>query len=306
MKKNQRIKHANMTSFETWSVLCYLLNEALHPAIIYSDLCFEIASSCMALSTSAKRKISAHTSQEFLEWLFNETLYCIADPSQDKKHGLITELLERGVERNILADYALRVRTIGVNPNDPRVDARKIIKHADIYLTLYEEFRMDIVYRYMEFTETAARRNNAIKSYGGLISSEGDQVNVYTISMLRAIDKFVPYKGTLAPYIQQWFLNAEGASSYMTYTDEAYSMPRAARKSVQEGTLTNRNRAVPLSVDSGVNTLVSKQIMQDSMVPESPLLSLDSKALQSIAQLPKATLLWLLYELPFDPLAKDS
>lgn len=306
MKINPKIKHANMTSFETWSVLCYLLNEALHPAVIYSNIAFEIASSCMALSTSAKRKISAHTSQELLEWLFNETLRCLAEPTADRKHDFITELLERGVERNILADFALRVRTVGVTPNDPRVDARKIIKHADIYLEMYDEFRMDIVYRYLEFTETSARRNNAIKNNGGLMSSEGDQVNVYTISMMRAIDKFVPYKGTLASYIQQWFMNAVGASSYMTYTDEAYAMPRAARKAVQEGTLNNRNRVVPLGIGDDSHAFVAKRILQESLVPDNPLSDIDPTALKAISQLPKASLLWMLFDLGYDPLAKDA
>lgn len=306
MRKDAKIKHANMTSFETWSVLCYLLNEALHPAVVYSDVAFEIASSCMALSTSAKRKISAHSSQELLEWLFNEILSCVVDPSADKKHALVTELLERGVERNILYDYALRVRVIGVKSNNPKIDGRKIIKHTDIYLNLYEEFRMDLVRRYTAFTETSAKRNNAIKSKGGLLSSEGDQVNVYTISMLRAIDKFVPYKGTLTSYIQQWFLNAEGASSYMSYTDEAYSMPRQARKQVQEGALHNRNRVVPMGIGDSNHALVAKQVVQEAMVPDSPLGDIDSKAMHAISQLPKSPLLWLIYDLSFDPLAEEN
>lgn len=306
MRKDAKIKHANMTSFETWSVLCYLLNEALYPAAIYSDIAFEIASSCMALSTSAKRKISAHSSQELLEWLFNEILSCAVDPSPDKKHNLITELLERGVERNILYDYALRVRVVGIKLDNPKIDGRKIVKHTDIYLSMYEEFRMDLVYRYTAFTEVSAKRNNAIKSKGGLLSSEGDQVSVYSISMLRAIDKFVPYKGTLTSYIQQWFMNAEGASSYMTYTDEAYSMPRQARKQVQEGVIHNRNRVVPIGTGENNHILVSKQLTQEAMTPDSPLADIDTKALYAISQLPRAPLLWMVYDLGFDPLAQEN
>lgn len=302
MKKNSKIKHANMTSFETWSVLCYLLNEAIYPAVVYSDLSFEIASSCMSLSTSAKRKISAHTSQELLEWLFNQTLACVADPSPEKKHVLVTELLERGVERNIISDYAMRIRTIGITPNNHKVDVRKIVRHTDIYLGLYEAFREELVYRYLDFTEHAARRNNAVKVKSGLISSEGDQVNVYMISLARAIDKFVPYKGTLTNYIQQWFMNAEGASSYMSYTDEAYSMPRTARKQVQEGIIHNRNKVIPIDVGEGGSKLVAKQVMQDSMAEDTFLSSIDPKALQSISQLPKASLLWILFDLPWNPL----
>lgn len=306
MKKDSKVKHANMTSFETWSVLCYLLNEAIYPAVVYSDLSFEIASSCMSLSTSAKRKISAHTSQELLEWLFNETLACVADPSPDKKHALVTELLERGVERNIVSDYAMRVRTIGITPNNHKVDVRKVMKHTDLYLTMYEQFRDELVYRYLAFTENAARKNNAIKMKNGLLSSEGDQVQVYVVSLARAIDKFVPYKGTLTNYIQQWFMNAEGASSYMSYTDEAYSMPRQARKQVADGIIHNRNKVIPMGMGDDAHVLVSKQMMQDSAGEDNFLSSIDPKAMQSISQLPKASLLWMVYDLPYDPLAPGA
>lgn len=295
MKRDSRILYEDLTSFETWSVLCHLLNEAIYPAVTYSEMSFELLCSCMALSTSAKRKISAQSSADFMLWAFNTMTALEAENTPENRQAVATNLLELGVERNIIHDYAHRVRTIGIVSKNPNVDVGKLRKHTAFYLDLYERFRHDVVYRYYVLTHTAAMKNSVVKEQHGMLSSPEDQKNVFMLSLMRAIDKFVPYRGTLAPYILQWFKHAEGGSSYMVYTDEAYSIPRAVRKEIHEGDSALRNRVVPYIPKNQEGNGATETIFD----------AIDPKAMRCMSQLPSAPLLWAMYDLPFDPL-KDT
>lgn len=290
MKNEPRIQYEYMTSFESWTLMCNLINEALAPAVVYSDIGFEILLSCMSLSTSAKRRISKHRSSEFLLWSFNAMVQLVDEPTPDNKLLLITEMLEMGVERNIFYDYASRVRLIGIESDNHKIDVKKVMRQTDYYLTMYEEFRHNLVYRYLKFTQSAAFRNQMIKENAGLISSHQDQTNVYILSLMRAIDKFVPYKGTLTNYIQEWFIHASGGSSYNVYGDEAYSLPRSARRDVKDGARDNRNKVIPIEE--------SKHVEESNV----SMPSIDPHALYSISQLENAHILFMMFDLSFDPI----
>ena len=290
MKADPRIQYGDMTSFESWTLLCNLINEALAPAVAYSDIGFEILLSCMSLSTSAKRRISKHTSSEFLLWSFNAMVQLADNPTPDSKLALVTELLEMGVERNIFYDYASRVRVIGIVPDNARIDVAKVMHQTDYYLTLYEQFRQNLVYRYYRFAQNAAVRNHITKENVGLLSSANDQSNVFVLSLMRAIDKFVPYKGTLTNYIKEWFIHAAGGSAYNIYGDEAYSLPRSARRDIKDGVKDNRNKAIPIEESRHVEAEAT------------PISNIDPKALLSISQLENAHIMWMMFDMPFDPI----
>lgn len=279
------IHSTDLSSSQIWSVLNSLLFEALAPVVANSDVGMEIGLSCLSMSANAKRRISGLEQTEFMQVCFNVLLQAAVIPTEDNRIAVLTQLLDKGLERNIPYEYAQR--SLVHPPLSYPHDLPKLHRHIYLYVSMYDQFRQDVVNRYSALTAFSARRNFYAKNQFGLSADEEEHYHVFVLSLMRAIDKFVPWRGTLASYILAWFENAKGASQFMVYSDEVFGLTRAIRKQVHEGGTDIRNRVIPLSD------------RENSIPDETDLV--DIGVLLNVANMPNATLLFLAKGLPFYP-----
>ena len=241
---SQEIKYSNdLTSHQIWSILINLLMDAAHPlCVISGDFLFDLMGSVCNLSTTSRRKIAAVESPDMLPWIANKLVELAANNTPERRVVVFNELMQKGLERQIVVDHIVMTlqRVKDTAPYDPY----KLDRHIQHFLTMYERFRKDVFNRYYELMVTAANKNHFVKSNSGLNISKQDMINTYTIAVYRAIDKFVPFKGTLTSYIQTWFQYAEGGSSYTIYDNEAVSINRDVRRRVREEELPIKTQAV--------------------------------------------------------------
>lgn len=275
----------DLSSVQIWNILNSLLFEILAPAVAHSGLSSEITLSCIAASTNGKRKISGLDQEQFISLCFTELILTEVKNSPETKIGLLNSLLSAGVERNIIYEYAQRC--LVQPPIIPNADPEKYQRHVEHYIRLYDTFRRDVVGRFHNLTEFVAKRNHYAKNQHGLSAEVLEHYNVFTLSLMRAIDKFVPWRGTITSYILHWFENAKGASSYMVYNDEAFGLNRGTRKQVHDGDLDIHNKVIPLSDRENSIPDDSEQIETDTLL--------------TIAKIPHATLLFFDNALPYYP-----
>lgn len=292
LRQHEGVKYSKgLTSFQIWQVMNELLYEAAAPLCAMGNMSVETVLSCLNISTNYRRMISAeepdHLMEAFFVELCRDTAY-----TEESRLELLNLLLQKGVERNIIVDhivYALQTSTF------PHVSRPKLYAHVGLYLEQYEEFKRDVVFRYYHYIESFANRNYHAKKNRGLRSSKGDMFHVYVISSMRAIDRFIPFKGTLTKNIQNWFKNAEGSSDFITYDNEAVSLNRSVRKQIQDGSLSLNNKAIP--VHDRENTLAQTE---DETLDQS-----FAEYSRSLANLPNSTIVFLAQNLPYTLSAKQ-
>lgn len=303
-KKNLRqhtsIKYSkDLSSYQIWVVLNNLLLEAASPLVAYSDMSIETALSCLNISTDNRRKIAYYKSEEMLTKLFCE-LSQFVDTDKDKpatedsKIELLEYLLNNGVERNIVIDhiaYSLSnlSRDSYIREN---MDFSKLMRHVELYLEQYETFKQDVVFRFYYLINTFSNKNHYVKSLSGLNTSKEEMFHAYVISTIRAIDRFIPYEGTIASYIQTWFQNAQGSSDFIIYDDEAFNLKRGIRKSIQDGDKHINNKAIPIDdKENAIHAIVDETASSEgSSFPEFS---------RHIAKLPNSAIVFLAQAMPY-------
>lgn len=245
----------DLTSNQIWKILIGLILEAGRPlCLISSDFLFDLLGSVCNLSTSSRRKVAATDSPDMLPWVATKLVELSANDTPDRRVTIYEELLNKGIERNIVVDHI--VMTLRHLESTEPYDPYKLDKHIQTYFKMYETFRKDVFNRYYDLMVAAANKNHYLKKRNGLNISQQDMVNTYTIATYRAIDKFVPFRGTLTSYIQNWFQFAEGGSSFTIYDNEAVSINRDVRRKVREDEIQIRTQAVNFDLVS--NTMESK------------------------------------------------
>jgi len=270
-------------------VLIALLYEAAAPLAIYGDMAIETGLSCLALSTNNRRKISEDNSEQFISDIFYELSLRVTDDRQESRLSLLKYILNRGVERNVIVDHIVFSLSTAQFPN--YIDRGKLRQFVSDYLQDYARFKQDVVFRYYNFAESHANKNQRAKSNHGLKTSKSDMLNVYIISLSRAIDRFIPTKGTLTSYIEQWFQNAKGSSDYVVYDGEALSVNRTVRRTLQEGGMNLNTKAIPL--EDRENTI------PDEFNTEEKMNSTYASFARHVARLPNSTIIFLALNLPY-------
>ncbi len=287
----REVKYSNyLTSFQIWKILNGLVYKASIPLLdLNNNFLFELLSSVVALCTSARRKISSVESEELLIWAANNIILLTNESTINKRHKIFLELLEKGIERNIVIDHiTTNVSTISQDEIYP-IDIYKLDKSITVYLNMYEVFRKDIFNRYYDMMLVAANKNFHSKQISGLNISKNDVNQIYTIAVYRAIDKFVPFKGTLTSYIQTWFQFAEGGSAFALYDNEAVSINREVRRKVQDESLAIKTQAVNL--DKVTNFVEDTSVLVKDEIT--------TNIVKYISKLENVSLLFLLYNLPY-------
>lgn len=280
----------NLHSYQIWSIMINLLYEAAAPLAVYADMSMETALSCLALSTDNRRKITEEAQDELMVQLFDELAKRVERPqlTEESKLHLLEFILHNGIERNIVVDH-IAYTMQQPNPIPPPINKKKLFRHVRKYLADYEEFKQDVLFRYYYFIETFANRNQYNKNVVGLSTSKTDMLHSYMISSFRAIDRFIPTKGTLTSQIKIWFKNAEGASNFVVYDNEAFSLNRTARKksTEEEGKQIN-NKAI--SIHDREDIIADDNIVEMSVFPEFA---------RHVAKLPHASLVFVAMNIPF-------
>lgn len=288
LKKDTRSSYStDLSSYEIWQVLNHLMMESISPHCLYGTMLYEMLGSCLTITSNKKRKISALEPEDFYAFCFQSLVMLSMTKKPEQRFEIMLELFDNGLERNIPHDYARKAVIVPVD--DPRFDSEKVNRHCGMFLELYDKFRQDVMYRYFNLTETFAKRNHYNKSQTGLFADFEEHLHVFTLSLMRAIDKFVPYSGTLASYIQMWFEHAKGSSAFMAYGDEAFSITRTMRKSVHDGDADIRNKAIPLS---------DREELIPEVVTEAVF---DEEFIAHLAAIPSSSLLFIEFSLPFSP-----
>lgn len=290
LKTHSEVKYSNnLSSSEIWKVLVALLYEAAAPLSVYGNMSVETGLSCLALSTNNRRKISEENSETFLSDIFYELSLRVTDDTQESRLSLLEYILTRGVERNVIVDHI--VFSLSTMRCPPEIDKGKLRSFVAQYLEDYEKFKQDIMFRYYNLTESHANKNQRAKSITGLNVHKGDMFNVYVISAMRAIDRFIPTKGTLTSYIEQWFQNAKGSSDYIVYDGEALSVNRTVRRQLQEGDLNINTKSIPL--EDRENSIPDEFNTEERMNSTYPEFS------RHVARLPNSTIMFLALNLPY-------
>lgn len=245
---------AGLTSHQIWKILIGLILEAGRPlCYISGDFLFDLLGSVCNLSTSSRRKVASAESPDTLPWVATKLVELAANNTADRRVAVYEELLQKGIERNIVVDHI--VMTLRHLEDTDPYDPYKLDKHVQTYLNMYESFRKDVFNRFYDLMVFAANKNHFLKKRSGLNISKLDMVNTYTIAVYRAIDKFVPFKGTLTSYIQTWFQFAEGGSSFTMYDNEAVSINRDVRRKVREDEVSIKTQGINFDLVS--NTMQS-------------------------------------------------
>ncbi len=259
LRQDINIKHSgNLSSYGIWSVSVDLLKKPLLPLMLYTDVGIETLLTCVALTTTRTRKIAFMEAPEMLPIMFNLAARAHVDR---KDQTILDDLFQTGVERNIAADHIERYLVSPVKPSNPRIDSDKLRAYVITHRNAYLDFRRDVMHRYRYLVESLANRAWAIKARQGLVIEKEGMQNIYMLTAFRAIDKFIPTKGTLSSYLQQW-LAAAKSSTHLTFNNEAVSLDRAERQRIHNQDSDMRNKPVPLE-DRENELLVEPEEVQD-------------------------------------------
>lgn len=310
LRQHKEIKYSkDLSSYQIWLVLNTLLMEASSPFVVYSNMSIETALSCLSISTDKRRKVGYFEATEMLKKTFCELAMFVEfnDKTKDmakkeqelkkyeeKKLELMEFILNSGVERNIIIDHI--AYSLSRLPSNhflkTKVDFVKLTKHVENYLDYYELFKQDIVFRFYYFIEAFSNKNHYVKSINGLNTSKQGMFNAYIISAIRAIDRFIPYVGTIASYIETWFKHAQGSSDFIIYDDEVFNLKRSIRKSVQEGEKHINNKVIPIADrENEIHEIPDENVSSElSTFPEFS---------RHIAKLPNSTIVFLAQAIPY-------
>lgn len=232
---------ANLTSKQTWDILTNLLFAAAKPLAKDTNFILDI---CFLLITSTTDQRRRPTILSHDKCLVDSVYLMFIDPEQ----ALSVLIFDMGMERSIISNYIQDYLENAYTPkmySDASFSPEALYRHTRDAYDLYLSFREEVCRRFIKLSNSHASKNKWSKDKFGLYSDLEDNENTYFLSVLKAIDKLYPTKGTLTNYVIQWLGNAAG-STYTLYTGEAYSLTRPVRQAVHEGQLTINNKAYSL------------------------------------------------------------
>lgn len=221
----------------------------------------DITHASLAASMDKRRRIGAHDSQETIEYLYRLQFY---EPDIMLK-GLLKVI---GIERTIVSGF-IEDYISGYYEPSPRSDVVEVWEEGplkeyvkDMY-SLYCDFRNMVTNRFLKLSNSAAAKNQWAKSQQGLVSDVGDNENNYYLSVIRAVDKFDPSKGTLAGYVQLWLNNATG-SDFSMYLGEAFPLTRSVRLQIFKGQLNVNNKSYPMENAQTIPQTETRHLAEES------------------------------------------
>ena len=238
-----------MSSQAVWDTLVLLLERTLIPLAKSTYIVEDLLYGLSIASIDQRRRVGVLGPQDTID----ATCQALFLPPEKSVSFLLRTI---GIERSLVSNkivafldgtYAPRVRE-HLAPDAIDVDA--LHSYVQDFFLLYKRFRTMVVERFEKLSKSHASRNQWGRMKSGLISDLTDNENNYALAVIRAVDKFDPSKGTLGGYVMYWISNAAG-SEFSMYVGESFTLARAQRKAVYDGTLQANNRAY--SLDNVVN-----------------------------------------------------
>ena len=247
---------ANLPSKQTWEMLTNLLYQTVLPLAKSTTFCLDLLFTLLTSTSDQRRKISILDSEKCLT-----TSYALLFKSPEVI--IRTVIFDMGVERWVISNFINQYLEGSYSPkqiasNDEYYYSQEACRRhvADMY-EVYNSFRSRVCERFRKLSNSQASKNKWQKEQFGLTSEQGDNEHNYFLSVIRAIDKLHPNKGTLAEYVMQWLANSAG-SSFTIYTGEAFNLSRPVRKEIHEGKLNVNNKGYDL--DNAVNIPAPEEI----------------------------------------------
>lgn len=276
---------ASLPSKQTWEVLTKLLYWSVLPlaknTAFILDICFLLIQS----TTDKRRKISIYEADKCLV----ESFSLIFQPPEKALRTIIFDMgIERWVISNLVQNYLQGEYCPKLSRNS-EFSEDQLHRHVNDMYAYYLSFRDDVCRRFMKLSNSQAAKNKWQKEQFGLISDLGDNENNYFLSVLRAIDKLYPTRGTLANYVNLWLGNAAG-SNFTLYLGEAFNLSRPVRQMVHEGQLHVNNKSYGL--EKAEHVPIEEHIADR----DSRLNIVD--IMEKVQRIPEVSLIYNLYDLP--------
>lgn len=229
----------HMSSQHIWNMFVHLLFITLQPLAHSTSMVDDIIHVCLAASMDKRRKVGAHKSEETVDYLY-KLLY--TDPDT-KLNGLLKVLgIERTVISAFIEDYLNNYYEPSRSGTMSQWEDICLSEYTKDMYQQYCDFKNMVTNRFLKLSNSQAAKNQWIKSQQGLVSDVSDHENNFYLSVIRAVDKFYPNKGTLASYVMLWLNNAAG-SSYSMYLGEAFTLTRSVRLRIHKGELAVNNKS---------------------------------------------------------------
>lgn len=241
---------AHLTSKQTWEILTNLLYQAVLPLAKTTTFALDLIFTILTSTSDQRRKISIYDSEKCLEVGYQ---LLFKHPETIMK----SIIFEMGVERWVISNFINNFLDGTYQPKQIETDGgyyysrEALMRHVRDMYELYNSFRRRVCSRFTKLSNSQAAKNRWQKEQFGLNSDQGDNEHNYFLSVLRAIDKLYPSKGTLANYVLLWLSNSAG-SNFTMYTGEAFNLARPVRKMIHEGMLNINNKAYDLDSAAAV------------------------------------------------------
>lgn len=277
---------ANLTSKQAWDILTSLLYKTTLPLAKTTTFTLDILFTILTSTSDQRRKISILSPENCLKKAYS-LLY------QKPEVILKTIIFDMGVERWVIDRYVdnylsgLYVPKQIEIDDDPYFSNAAIYRHTKDSFAIYNQFRERLSLRFLKLSNSQAARNQYQKNQFGLTSDKGDNENNYFLSVLRALDKLYPSKGTLANYVMLWLSNSAG-SSFTLYTGEAFNLARPVRKQIHDGLIVVNNKAHDLETAMNIPVQEESALAQEE---NSQLFDV----LGVVQSIPLSSLTWMLH-----------
>ncbi len=286
---------ANLPSKQTWEMLTNLLYQTVLPLAKTTTFCLDLLFTLMTSTADQRRKISILDSDKCLVTSYNLLF-------KSPETIIRTVIFDMGVERWVISNFINQYLDGSYTPKqiatnvDYYYSPEACRRHVEDMYAVYNTFRSRVCERFRKLSNSQAAKNKWQKEQFGLTSDQGDNEHNYFLSVIRAIDKLHPNKGTLAEYVMQWLANSAG-SSFTIYTGEAFNLSRPVRKEIHEGKLNVNNKGYDL--ENAVNIPAPEEITINA---EDTTMIAD--VMGTIQHLDKVSFMMLLHGFPATPTPK--
>lgn len=277
---------ASLSSKQAWDILTSLLYKTVLPLAKTTTFTLDLLFTILTSTSDQRRKISILAPDKCLKKAY-ELLY------QKPEIILKTIIFDMGVERWVIDKFVDNYLSGLYLPKQIEISEdyyfsqAALFRHVKDSFAIYNQFRERLSLRFLKLSNSQAARNQYQKNQFGLTSDKGDNENNYFLSVLRALDKLYPSKGTLANYVMLWLSNSAG-SSFTLYTGEAFNLARPVRKAIHDGLITVNNKSHDL--ETAVNIPIQEENF--SLKEENSSLL---EVFGSVQSIPISSLTWLLH-----------
>lgn len=252
---------ANLPCNQTWNLLTSLLYKTVLPLAKTTTFPIDLIFSLISSTSDQRRKISIYDSKKCFEISYSLLF-------KDAETIMKTIIFEMGVERWVIADFVNNFLAGTYNPKPIEVEEKyyfsreALVRHVRDNFEVYNEYRNRVSYRFKKLSDSQAAKNRWQKEQFGLTSEQGDNENNFFLSVLRAIDKLYPEKGTLTNYVQLWLSNSPG-SHFTLFTGEAFNLSRPVRQRIADKSLVVNNKAYDLDKATNIPAPEAQSLMKE-------------------------------------------